>query len=370
MSVLVFPEGAWRELLTDDDLQAEGEQARRIERQLRTTLYYHEHLRDDRPIEAAFGSPIVTHQTGWGVEKDWTRPDQATGAAHYQTIIRTEADIERIQTPTLRVDSEATDRVYAETCELFDGLLTVAKQGPGCNHMAAMDFFAEIRGLEQVLWDLIDRPEWIHRAMEKLTAGHIARLISAEEQGALTLNNGGHYTGSGGVGYTSQLPLPDATVTEGPGVRAKDLWGHATTQIFSEVSPEMHEEFALQYERRFLSHFGLNCYGCCEALHNKMQYVKKIKNLRRVSISPFADVAKSAEALTDQYIYSYKPNPAILAGVHWDPAAARAQLREVLTQTRGCVVEIVMKDTHTICNEPRRMWEWVDLAREVADEFA
>jgi len=38
----------------------------------------------------------------------------------------------------------------------------------------------------------------------------------------------------------------------------------------------MHNEFALKYEIPILSRFGLNSYGCCEPLHDKIKYLKQI----------------------------------------------------------------------------------------------
>ena len=81
-------------------------------------------------------------------------------------------------------------------------------------------------------------------------------------QAALTLNNENVYIGSGGFGFTDELPQPGFDGR----VRLKDLWGSASTQIFVDVSPAMHEEFALQYEARVLNRFGLVTYGCCEPL--------------------------------------------------------------------------------------------------------
>ncbi len=46
----------------------------------------------------------------------------------------------------------------------------------------------------------------------------------------------------------------------------------------------MHEEFALKYEMRWLEQFEVNYYGCCEPLHNRMDIVSKISNLRKVSM--------------------------------------------------------------------------------------
>ena len=132
----------------------------------------------------------------------------------------------------------------------------------------------------------------------------------------------------------------------------------------------MHEEFALTYERPFLERFGLANYGCCEPLDRKLDAVLKIRNLRRVSISPWANIDRSAERLADRCVFSWKPNPAIVAGTAWRPERVRAVLRDFCERTRGCVTDIIMKDTHTCNREPRRLHEWVAIAMETAREFA
>lgn len=73
--------------------------------------------------------------------------------------------------------------------------------------------------------------------------------------------------GSGAASYTDELPQPDFDPAH---VRTIDPWGGATPQIFSDVSADMHDEFALRYEIEIMSRCGLNYYGCCEPLHNKM----------------------------------------------------------------------------------------------------
>src|SRR5450759_354242 len=164
-------------------------------------------------------------------------------------------------------DRDATATRVAEWEELFTGILRVEKS---CNWggywgFAPLDQFATWRGIDQMFLDLTDRPAWVHEVISRLLAGRLAELDAWEKQGGLTLNNRSHYNGSGGVSYTSQLPQPGF---DGRHVRPKDLWAMATAQIFSEVSPAMHEKFALHYERQFLARFGLTNYGCYEPLHN------------------------------------------------------------------------------------------------------
>jgi hypothetical protein len=185
-----------------------------------------------------------------------------------------------------------------------------------------------------------------------------------EALGVLELNNGNNRVGSGGLGITDELPQAGFDPAR---VRMIDMWGNSAPQIFSEVSPEMHWEFALKHELRILERFGLNCYGCCEPYHKKIDLVRRIPRLRRISMSPFVNVREGAEAIAGDFIYSAKPNPAVLAANTWDPAPARADLREILDATRGTPVEIILKDIHTVRGEPRRLCEWARMAMEMVE---
>jgi hypothetical protein len=359
--VLIFPEGAWREM--PRPLSATHPLARQVENDLRTRLYYDEHLRDDNVIEPVVYVGPVLDETGWGFEAHRVRTEDPLGAAHYEPVIREESDLDKLKISRIRVDAEATRRRQEILAEVFEGVLPVELRVGAYTGVAMMDLFAQWRGFDQLFLDLVERPEWVHQAMARLLEGAVARHEDLLKSGLTTLNNRNHYTGSGGTGYTRQLPAPGF---DGVRVRSCDLWGFATTQIFSEVSPDMHEEFALQYERPFLARFGLNAYGCCEPLHRKLDQVLTIPNIRRISVSPWADVRMCAERLGNRYVFSYKPNPAVMAAERWDPESVRRGLREMLELTRGCVVEIIMKDTHTCRQQPERMWEWVRLAKEEA----
>ena len=143
-----------------------------------------------------------------------------------------------------------------------------------------------------------------------------------------------------------------------------DMWGQATAQIFSEVSAEMHEEFSLKYDIQWQSRFGLNCYGCCEPLHFKMDILRRIPRLRRISMSPKANWAAGAEKVGRDFVFSAKPNPAVFAVDKWDTDKVRTDLRRMLERTKGCNVELVMKDTQTCRNEPHRIMDWTRIAVE------
>jgi hypothetical protein len=365
--MIMLQNGTWHETGDTIKMETECEFARDQEWWLRTWLYQWDNIRDDNVYEAKAYSPIAIHDTGFGVGEHATRTDFVFGAACYDTNIPDDADPAMVPLPTITVDRDETERRYQARCELYDGILQVEKRGVGGHWFSIMDQFVTWRGIQQTFTDMCDRPEWVHAWMNRLTEWHLCRLDQLEAMGLLARNDWNVGVGPGGLGNTDELPKPGF---DGTHVRARDQWAHATTQIFSEVSPAMHEEFALRYERRFLERFGLAGYGCCEPLDKKLDIVKTIPNLRRVSMSPWVDPARGAAGLGRDYVFSYKPNPEIIAMNPWDIGTARRFLKDALDKARGCVVEVLMKDLHTCRNEPWRMGEWTKMAMELAEEYA
>ena len=365
--VLIFPEGSWRELLPDSDLTCESDAGRGLELDLRRRIYSSEVLDDDNVVSGQINCGVAWSMDGWGFDAQRTKSADPLGADHFEPVCRTDGDLDRIQVPQVTVDRDATERRYESLCETFDGILPVVRKGVQYARIAPVDMFSQWAGLENLFWDMMDRPEWVHRALKRILDGHLGVLRALEEENALGLNNAADYCGSGGVGFSDELPQPDF---DGEHVRPMDMWGFCTTQIFSEVSPAMHDEFALRYEKQWLENFGLNAYGCCEPLDKKMDCVKQIPRLRRISMSPWIDPERAAKELGGRYIFSYKPNPAMMASIEWDPDAVRRGIREFLEQTRGCVVEMVMKDTHTCNHQPQRMSDWVRIAKDECERFA
>ena len=359
--VLCFPEGGWSEILPHSVLQCTDDLARHYEWHLRHLIYRWEHLRDDNVIEPWIKVGLVWSTTGWGMEPGYIHSGVARGAWHFDPPMKDPEDLDRLKLPDLIIDEEATQHNFEQIHEAVGDILEVKihRRIYIWGEASLVRTLAGLRGLDQVMWDMADRPEWVHRAMSFLAEGMSRIFDQIEAYDKLDLCNTDEYVGSGGVAYTDELP--------GKGfngrVRLKDLWGFAEAQEFSRVSPAMHEEFALRYQRPLLERFGLTCYGCCEPVTDRLQYLFKIPNLRRISISPWADLRIAAEGLQDKYIFSWKPNPAQMCG-DFDPERIRKGIREALDIAKGCVFEMILKDTHTVDNDPRRLSTWVRIAQE------
>lgn len=364
--VLIFPEGSWGEILPRTGLECESDQGRNLEWALRSRIVQHVQLHDDAVIEKDWIVRKAIHQSGWGLEPKRKPSDRPGGAWAFDPVITQPSDLGKLRFPEIRYDEEATMRSLAEAEDLLGDILNVKLKGIQHVSFHLMNLYTSLRGLEQVMTDMVLEPKWLHDAMAFLEEGHRNIIRQYQEQNLLDLNNDGTYHSSGGNGYTTELPRPGFDPAQ---VRPDDMWASAEAQEMALVSPEMHAEFILQYEKRLLEPFGLSGYGCCEDLSRKLDYVLSIPNIRRISISPFADVERSAAKLDRKAIFSWKPHPSHLVG-SFKPDLVRNYIRHTLEVTRHCVIEMILKDTHTCENHPERFTRWADIAQELAQEYA
>jgi hypothetical protein len=219
-------------------------------------------------------------------------------------------------------------------------------------------------GVQEALLDLIEQPEVIHAAIRRIAAAYMVELDQMEAQGLLMLNSSNNRVGSGAYCHCSSLPAPGQETGR---VTPAQMWGCSNAQIFTEVSPAMHWDFALQHDLPWLARWGLVYYGCCEALDTKVEILRRIPNLRKISMNYRIHLDRAAAACGGDYVFSYKPNPACFAINSWNPELARAELQRVKDCTRGGHVEFVLKDISTVAGRPDRLWEWAKIAMEVAE---
>lgn len=358
------PENGWNEIITSGDLECVGELARQWEMTLRKEIFWATQIRDDRVIQPYFDVAHVYTESDWGMHE--TKIGGEDGGSYiWDAPLKSFDMLDQLRYPRIHVDQEATSQILALADETLGARLRVRLKTAWWWTLGMTGTLVNLRGLAQIMYDMLDAPAQLHRLMAFLRDGTLARLDFLERNGLLSLNNDGAYVGSGGFGWTHELPQADFAGQ----VRTVDLWGFAESQETVGVSPAMFEEFVLPYQLPILSRFGLNCYGCCEPLDKRWHIVQRIPHLRRVSVSAWADVSRMAEALGDRFIFSWKPSPTDLAMDFFDEDRIRRATRETLRHARHCHVEIIMKDNHTIRGDPRRVVRWVQIVREEAERL-
>lgn len=365
--MLMFPEGSWGELLPHSVLKCQDGQARGIEWNLRSRIYYYEHFQDDTVIEKEWIVSKAIHNTGWGIAPKHIPSTEPQGAWHFDPVIKEYSDLKKIKIPEISHDEEASKRNMEDAQKLFGDILDIKQKGVAHISFHLMNQYTGLRGLEEVMRDMYEAPEMLHEAMAFLEEGHRYILKRYIELNLLSLNNDSTYNNTGGNGYTDELPKPGF---DPDCVRLCDMWGSAEAQELAQVSPKMHLEFSMEYEKRLLEPFGLTGYGCCEDLTRKLDEAFTIPHIRRISIAPSANVDTCAEKLQNKYIFSWKPQPSHLIG-EFDTDFIRKYIKHTVdvAMKNNCILEMVLKDTHTCQNHPERFDIWTQIGREIINQI-
>ncbi|MFH1008583.1 MAG: hypothetical protein V1800_13975 [Candidatus Latescibacterota bacterium] len=351
--------------LPDSVLQCDDSWARGIEKTLLLEIYQFDVLKDDHVVEPFVKTSWKVAVSGYGVEvvQHSADADGRMGARRWDSPIRDlDADFDRLQLRTYSVDREATHTEKERLEQVFGSILPVRIRGDFWWSVGMTWPAIELIGLENLMVCMFDNPKGLHRLMAFLRDDYLAFARWLEREELLSLNNENDYIGSGSMGYTRSLPARDWK--GGDPVRLKDQWVLLESQETVGVGPEQFEEFIFPYQLSLAEKFGRCYYGCCEPVHNRWHILKRLPHLARVSISPWADEEFMAEALGRNIVYSRKPNPTLVSTQSFNEEAIRADLRKTLSAARNCPLEIIMKDVHTLNNDPTRLPRWVEIARE------
>ena len=218
------------------------------------------------------------------------------------------------------------------------------------------------RGVENVIYGFVDEPEFMHKLIRKVLDITLQALDKLEEQGLLswpqrTIHCAGAWTDI----------LPQSSYAEGKS-RARDLWTYGMAQILYMLSPEKHNEYEFSYAREWYSRFGFGYYGCCEPLDDRLEYVKKIPNLRKISASAWVkDYDRFSESLEGKYVMVIKPSPSCLLDGGWNRELIENNLRSLLESAKkyNNACEFNLKDISTVNHHPERIGEWSDIMRKL-----
>lgn len=359
--ILAFPEGGWRDILWIDHCQCEDEQLRHWEWRMRTQLYSVESIRDDQTVEPWFDLNWHVNASDYGVEIPRHQGDNRGSYVWDPPIKDLDRDFDKLRPRTFAVDREGTKRDLDRANDIFGDLLPPRLHGAFFWTCGLTQTAAYLLGIQEFMLATYDNPAGLHRLMAFLRDDQMRFLDWLERENLLNPGDENDYTGSGGVGYTTELRQGHR---EGEPIRWMNRWGFAESQETVGISGDMFAEFVLPYQLPLLERFGLNCYGCCEQLENRIQHVlRHVPRLRRVSVAPKANQEALAAALGRTAIFSRKSDPTtICTRFHEDEI--RQEIRHTLDVAGGLNLELIMKDTHTFQNEPHRVARWVQLARE------
>lgn len=361
--------GIWnkwaRSVFGDDTMECSDPELKQYERFFKMSLFQND-IGDDTIIE-----PWLTVQPSngdgwfglWGIVSRQIPSDNPEGAWKYDPAIIDYADADQMQVPHHYIDEEQTQRWADKIEDIVGDIVPINRsRAPRCNGFAAdlITIFCHLRGLEQVMIDMYENPEWLHKVMAFMRDGVLINQSEAEQAGDITLTCGDNQA----MAYSNETEWPVAN--SGPR-KLSDIWCFSAAQEMALVSPAQHEEFVLQYQLPIISRFKLVHYGCCENLTRKIDMLRQIPNLRSIGVTPSADVQKCAEQIKDDYAFSWRPNPTDMVCAAFEPDRIRSIVRQTLECTKGCHVHIDLKDIETLCGDLSRLKKWTDIVNSELD---
>lgn len=357
---------AYNEIFDKNDLKCKDPFYREYEHYIHM-MKFRDTIGDDYIIEPwltvkpIYNTPIDMR---WGIKVEMSEKTQQGGAAAFKPQITGNEyeDIDRIITPTHKINEKATMERFEKLQNAVGDLITIdLDRGPlfGMWYQDISTDIAKLRGLEQIMWDAYDRPEWLHKLLNHMMNGILKVHEEAEKSGDYSLTN--HQNQA--MPYAEELKDPKPNTY---GVKRDQLWCFMASQEYTTFGPDMFQEFMLQYQIPIMSNFGLIAYGCCEDLTQKIDYLKKIPNLRRIAVSPFANVKKCAEQIAQDYILSWRPNPSTMISTGLDEDYVRKHMKEnfKIFKENNNYFDITLKDVETINHKPENVSKWVQIVRE------
>ena len=358
----------WHEMDIDHQLTliCEDSFARQMEQFFRRKLFQWKYFQADMVVEPYYPIEKRFSTTGNGisVKEETIRNDAKNGiASHaYQDALADERNLEKIRLPVVTADGESDQKNLELAEDVLGDILPVRLIGAQV-YCTIWDEISTLRGVEPCLYDMVDRPEYMHAIVQKLADCNMSYYSQLEALGLLEPHLSAlHSTPA----YTSELPQKDFNGK----ARRKDVWFRGMAQMLSTVSPQMFEEFELHYMRPLMECFGLVYYGCCEPLDNRIELLKTVPNMRKIGASPWANVESCAEQIGSGYVLARKPNPAHVA-LNFDAQVVEKETEETIRACirNNCPYEFVLKDISTVSYKPQNLIDWSKTVRETIDRY-
>ncbi|MBQ7322233.1 MAG: hypothetical protein IJW99_09060 [Clostridia bacterium] len=360
---VLIDEIPWYQVDIDGELvcRCEDPAAQRVETVFRRALYRRKHFKADTILEPFFRVTMAYDSTGVGLTwKDEIRRTDDTNnivSHRYEDLLEDEENLELIKIPTFTARPDKDAQAMAFYTDLLGDAMPVRLCGRGYLYDAAWDKIVRYRGMEAVIYDFYDRPEYLHAIRQRFLD-----IVKAEMDFVET-----H------LHVDPTAPVLHCTPAAVSGLAEdgwKATWYRTMAQGFSDVSPAMHEEFDVNYSLQIADRYAYTYYGCCEPLDRKLDVIFRIPNLRKVGVAPWAKEEVMAERLGGKYVYARKPNPANVA-IATDPEVIRKETEKTvkLCQRYGCPVEFVLKDISTVSHRPENLILWAQTVSEVLDAY-
>lgn len=349
----------------DPRMRCEGKEARRLERQLLSSMVGRELFDDDTPVSDRFDVNVFLSGSPFGTSPNITKAKGSMGYHIEPVTDDIEEDFDLFLGGGFTVDMEGTKEWCALADGIFGDILPSRIIQPSLRG-AITNPLVKLINMETYYMSMYDCPEKLHELMDMATKVYERYYDYLEENKLLLPTNGFSGVAQESFAFTDELP------SEGEITSTNQLWGFLESQETTAVSPDMYGEFVFPYFDRMVKRFGLLSYGCCERVDNIWtDYLSKWDNLRKLSVSPFNNEELIGEYLRGtRVVYYSKPRAEYVTNKGpLDEDAVRRCFRDISRASSGCLLEVAQREVGTIFGDYERGRRYVQLAKEAIAEY-
>lgn len=346
--------------------RCESKYGKEIERYLQYYIVNHELIRDDKVIPKEYRVPLQIDFKLFDLDM---KREQAAGGEgigfHIEPAITDlEEQVYGLKKSTYFYDREETEKHYAYAEMILGDLMPVTYENQSLRwQLTPTQMAVDLMTMQEMFMAMYDCPDEFHLLMEKITNELIEYCLWQEKEGLLTWNGGNQYVGAGSYGFTKQLKQDSPCL--------RDMWGNTNSQESVGISPEMYEEFIAPYYRKLSGIFGAMYYGCCEPANEVWDSIKTYPNLKKVSVSAWADQEFMGKVLAEQkIIYSRKPSPNFIGAPNsFDDKKFEAYMEETFRYAKDCQLEIIFRDIYTLGGDLSKPGRAVEITRNLEKRY-
>lgn len=353
-------------------LQCQGEFAREVEQTLYENFQNQELFDDDRVTPDCYRVMYDTYFRLFdiNIEVEHTKNGNEESVGHHfvSVVEDLEEDYDKLKKSVFGVDLVSTEAKRQQIEEAIGDILPV-KMSMDCLYSVPTQMLVHFMSMENMMFNMYDYPELFKEMMDRIAEDTLSYYRFLEEKKLILPTVSYEGVGQGTWAFTNELPGYDEVGKRD--FTTKDVWGFMDSQETVGISPQMFEEFIFPCYKKISEQYGILSYGCCEPVHPIWDScISKLKNLRKVSISPWCDEQFMGERLRgSNVIYQRKPSPNFLGvGENLDEDALRKHIDTTLEAAEGCKLEITQRDVYTINHDLSKAHRYVEIIREEIDK--
>jgi hypothetical protein len=351
------PVGCWVEMIPSDVLICKNELNRELELYFRKIMIKRD-IDDDSPVNPYFKVGMqfdVTPANIWGVDIIRESLDEVGTAWQYKSALQTYEDFDRLQAPQYHYNQKNTESYASQINDILDDVMPIQIVAlPGYSNQATIGNPAtNLRGMETLMLDMILDPKRVHQLMEIVFQGAMNYLDAIEATGNILPNTDEPM-------FLSDPLRPEPTDGK---YSFKDCWMAGNSQELDQVSPDMFEDFLLNYQKKIFERFGAISYGCCENLTQKIDPVLQIPNLKIMVCSAWTNLELLVNKVNQQHCIMWRHLASDVV-CQDDTMSLKKKINTEAKILQGCSYQAILRELQTLMGHPNRLHEWTEITKE------